>query len=257
MRLVESPITQRAITVVIVVNAVTLGLETAYDRHSGPGVVLHLIDMAALSIFVIELALKLFAYGGSFFRSGWNLFDLATIAVSLIPAAGNLSVLRAFRVLRVLRFISVVPSLRIVVQALLGALPSMFSITAILGLIFYVFAVLATSLFGNVSEKFASLEVSLFTLFQIMTLDDWSGGIVQPVMREYQWAWAFFLPFIIVSSFAVLNLFIGVLTSNIDAQSEARDLLEARHIEALEGQVADLRSELTAIRALLERQQET
>jgi voltage-gated sodium channel len=199
------------------------------------------------------------AYCISYAASGWNIFDFAIVGASLLPGAGNVSVLRALRILRVLRLFSVVPRLRAVVQALLDAIPNMASILVVLVLIFYVTAVLATQLFGGASaELFGTIGRSMYSLFQVMTLENWADGIVQPVMEIHPWAWAFFIPFIIVTSFAVLNLFIAVLVSATEVQ-QAIDRREAptqqsvtgEKTEALAQEVANLREEITALRSLI------
>ncbi len=160
--------------------------------------------------------LKLFIYRLSFFRAGWNVFDFIIVGIALIPASGPLAVLRTLRILRVLRLVSVIPSMRRVIAALLHAIPGMASIMAVLMVIYYVCSVLATKLFHahpdpDVARQFESIAASMYTLFQIMTLEGWSQEIVRPVMDVYPYSWLFFIPFIIVTSFAVLNLFIGII----------------------------------------------
>ncbi|PDW01785.1 ion transporter [Candidatus Viridilinea mediisalina] len=250
--LVEAPSFQRFIILVIVINALTLGLETSATIMAQVGPWLHMLDRIALAIFVLELGLKLWAYGWKFFRSGWNIFDFVIVSIALIPAVGALSVLRALRILRVLRLFSVVPSLRLIIGALIGAIPGMASILIILSLIFYVSAVLATQLFGNeFSEYFGSLGISALTLFQLMTLDSWSGDVVRPILEVYPFAWLFFIPFIVISAFAVLNLFIGVLISNIEAEHQAR---QDEHDQRLEAKLDQLSADVAEMRALLQAQ---
>lgn len=255
--LVESSRTQNFIIGVIILNAITLGLETSEAIMARLGPLLKMIDRLALAIFVLELAAKTAVYRRRFFANGWNTFDFVIVAISLMPATGNLSVLRAFRVLRVLRMFSVVPKLRAVVQALLEAVPSMASIIVVLMLVYYVTAVLANQLFG---EKFAAwfgtIGRSMYSLFEIMTFDNWSSGIVRPVMEVYPWAWIFFLPFIIVTSFAVLNLFIAIIVNSMQAQHEAEnqqaqstaDNNLALELQRLIQQVASLREEIAILR---------
>jgi voltage-gated sodium channel len=247
--LTEAPGFQQFIVGVIVLNAITLGLETT-PLATGPlSALLVAIDRAALTIFSVEIALKLLAQGRRFFSSGWNLFDLAIVSLSLAPATGGLSVLRALRVLRIARIFSAVPSLRIIVEALVGAIPAMSSIVLVLGLIFYLGAVLAVKLFGaQFPELFGTLPLAMLSLFQLMTLDGWNGDIVTPVLGVYPWSWLFFIPFIFVTAFAVLNLFIGVLMSNIEAQQEER---EVARDETLHRMVIELGTELAEIRTLL------
>lgn len=220
IQLIESPRFQVAITTVIVINAFALGLTTtAWGRGRGE-LLLTLVDQVCLAIFVVELSLKFVAHGRRFFTSGWNVFDFAVVAVAFIPGADSLTVLRALRALRILRLVSAVPQLRFIVGALASALPGMASIGALLALIFYIGAVMATTMFrATFPEWFGSLGASAYTLFQIMTLESWSMGIVRPVMAEHPWAWAFFIPFILISAFTVLNLFIAVI---VDSMNEIR-----------------------------------
>jgi voltage-gated sodium channel len=258
--LVESPAFNRFIIAVIVVNAVTLGLETSPRAVSAAGNLLWLLDRAALWIFTVEIALRVWTYRGRFFTGGWNLFDFVIVAVAWIPSAGAFSVLRAMRILRVLRLMSVVPQMRAVVGALFNALPGMGSIVAVLLLVFYVCAVMATQLFGQAyPEWFGSIGASMYSLFQIMTLESWSMGIVRPVMEDYPHAWLFFVPFVIVTSFAVLNLFIALIVNSMQTvheqdRSEAAAAEELAHDERerLMASVEALRGDVRQLRALLE-----
>ena len=223
---VESKFVTFGITVLILINAVTLGMETDKELSAQVGAVLNWIDRTILIIFSIEIALKFYAYRLRFFRSGWNVFDLLIVAIAWMPTNGALSVLRTLRILRVLRLISVVPQMRRVVSAIGYSIPGMVSVISVLGLIFYVSAVLATRLFGtypdpNMQEWFGSIGASAYTLFQIMTLESWSMGVVRPTMDLFPWAWTFFLPFIIITSFAVLNFFIGII---VDSMQTAQKL---------------------------------
>ncbi|WP_141014867.1 ion transporter [Nocardioides sambongensis] len=225
---VESAPVQRIIIVVIVANAVTLGLETSSAVMDRAGGLIHALDAAFLTVFVVEIALKLFAHGWGFFRDPWNVFDFLIVGVALVPASGPFSVLRALRVLRVLRLVSVLPRLRFIVEALLAAIPGIGAIGALLALIFYVAAVMATSLFGDTfPEWFGSIGDSLYTLFQVMTLESWSMGIVRPVMEVHPWAWTFFVTFILLSSFTILNLFIAVIVDTMQTLHDRDRAVEA------------------------------
>jgi voltage-gated sodium channel len=224
-RLVEARRFQHAIIAVIIVNAVTLGAETSAELMSRAGGLLHTLDRIALSIFVAELVLKLYAYRWRFFRDPWNVFDLIVVGIALVPTTGAFSVLRALRVLRVLRLISVVPSMRRVVATLLAALPGVSSIVALLVLVIYVAGVMATKLFGEVTPHyFGSLGRSLWTLFQVMTGEGWPV-VADEVMSHSPMAWVFFLIFILISTFVVLNLFLAVMVNAMEtvrAQDPAR-----------------------------------
>jgi voltage-gated sodium channel len=201
------------------------------------------LDSLCLAIFVLEIALKLFAHGLRFFKSGWNIFDFLIVGIALVPATQGFSVLRALRILRVLRVISATPRLRRVVEGFITALPGMGSVFLLMALIFYIGAVMATKLFSDAfPEWFGDLGRSAYSLFQIMTLESWSMGIVRPVMEVFPWAWAFFVPFIMVTTFAVVNLLVGLIVNSMqDAHAEEsnektdayRDQVLAR-LEAIE-----------------------
>ncbi|NKX44974.1 ion transporter [Roseicyclus persicicus] len=218
----DRPSVRNTIIGVILFNAVILGLETSPTVMAAAGPLILALDKACLAIFVIEIALKLVAHGPRFFRSGWNLFDFAIVGIALVPGGQGLSVLRALRILRVLRIVSAVPSLRRVVEGLLTALPGMGSVFLLMSIIFYIGAVMATKLFAaSFPDWFGSIGASLYTLFQIMTLESWSMGIVRPVLEVYPYAWAFFVPFIMVTTFAVVNLIVGLVVNSMqDAHSE-------------------------------------
>jgi voltage-gated sodium channel len=236
-RFLDTPLVQHAVIVLIVLNAIVLGLETSSAVMATHGELLHRIDHAMLVVFVTELVLRLYAMGPArFFREPWNVFDFIVVAIALVPASGPFAVLRALRVLRVLRLISVVPSMRRVVEALIRSLPGMGSIAALLCILLYVFGVIATKLFGaNHPEWFGSLGKSLFTLFQIMTMEGWAD-IARAVMVEQRFAWIFFLLFLLVGTFTVLNLFIAVIVNAMqdDAVNKGENevLAELRAIRA-------------------------
>ncbi|MCU9848197.1 ion transporter [Defluviimonas sp. WL0024] len=212
----ETPTVRNAIIGVILFNAVILGLETSQVVMARAGGLLHLLDTLCLTVFVAEIAAKLYARRLGFFRSGWNLFDFVIVAVAMAPAAQGFAVLRVLRILRVLRVISVTPRLRRVVEGFISALPGMGSVFLLMGIIFYAASVMATKLFGaSFPEWFGTLGRSGYSLFQVMTLESWSMGIVRPVMEVYPLAWAFFVPFILMTTFAVMNLVVGLIVNSM------------------------------------------
>ena len=250
-RILDHPRTEAAILGLIIVNAITLGLETIPDVMTQYGETLHAIDRIILVVFVVELALRMAVRGRRFFRDPWSLFDLFVVGIAILPATGGLSVLRSLRILRVLRLITAVPSLKRVVGGLVTALPGMGSILLLLLLVFYVFSVMAAKLFGETKpELFGNLGASAYTLFQVMTFDDWSAGIVKPLMEQHPWAWLFFVVFILLSTFMVLNLFIGVVVSALDEET-AKDAPKLTHApgtnEAILHELAALRAEVAAL----------
>ncbi|MEM6636680.1 MAG: ion transporter [Pseudomonadota bacterium] len=250
---VGDPRFERTVLVLIVLNAVTLGMETSDAVMSAIGPVLVAFDRCILAIFVIEIVLRLIADFRGFWRDPWRIFDFLIVGVALLPASGPLSVLRAFRILRILRLVSNVPAMRRVVQGLLQALPGMGSIVMLLGLIFYVFSVISTKLFAqSFPDWFGSIPSSAYTLFQVMTLESWSMGIVRPVMEVYPFAWALFLPFIVATAFTVLNLFIGVIVDAMQSEheAEARDERDAvkQDTQAILVELKAIRTELEEVR---------
>ena len=255
---IESPVFQHFITIVILFNAVCLGLETSPSVMQVAGGLLHWLDKAALAIFVAELLVKLIILDWRFFRSAWNVFDLCVVSIALIPATGSLSVLRTLRVLRVLRLISSVPSMRRVVEALVEAIPSMGSVISLLGLFFYVSSVLATRLYGDhFPQWFGTIGESAYSLFQIMTLESWSMGIVRPVMNEFPFAWLFFVPFVLVTCFVVLNLFIGIIvdamqTVHLNERKQETKPEGVHDMTVLLSELKALRIEVMAIQTRLE-----
>ncbi|WP_299295329.1 ion transporter [uncultured Tateyamaria sp.] len=236
------------IIAVIIVNAITLGLETSSVAMNAAGPLIVLIDRICLGIFVIEILAKLVAYRSGFFRNGWNVFDFVIVGIALIPGGAGLSVLRALRILRVLRVISVAPSLRRVVEGFVTALPGMGSVFLLMALIFYIGAVMATKLFGSsFPDWFGNLGLSAYSLFQIMTLESWSMGIVRPVMEVYPYAWLFFVPFIMVTTFAVVNLLVGLIVNSMqDAHAEETNAATDSYRDAVMQRLEAIEAKLDA-----------
>ncbi|MCR9128085.1 MAG: ion transporter [Alphaproteobacteria bacterium] len=257
-RFIQSAAFRNAITGLILINAAILGLQT-YDWPAQVQEVLTYADKAIIAVFVVEIFLKLVVQRLRFFTSPWNLFDFAVVAISVVPAAGSFSVLRALRVLRLFRLFSVVPEMRSVVEALARAIPGMGAIMLVLGVIFYVAAVMGAKLFaGTHPEFFNNLGGSAFTLFQIMTLESWSMGVARPVIEQHPFAWIFFVGFIILTSFAVLNLFIAVIVDSMqskhfDAETERQNEAHGEREHLLE-EVRAMRAELSELKALLSAQ---
>jgi voltage-gated sodium channel len=242
--IIESPRVRNTILGVILFNAVILGMETSKPIMARAGDLILLLDRICLMIFVVELVAKLIAYRTKFFRSGWNIFDFIIVAISLAPAAEGFSALRALRILRVLRVVSVAPNLRRVVEGFVTALPGMASVFVLMALIFYIAAVMATKLFGaSFAEWFGTLGASGYSLFQIMTLESWSMGIVRPVMEVYPLAWVFFVPFIMVTTFAVVNLLVGLI---VNSMQDAHNEESVANTDAYRAEVAEKLASLEA-----------
>lgn len=231
---IERKLITNAILGVIIFNAITLGLSTSPAVQANVGHLLVAFDKIVLGIFVAELLVKFYAYRLSFFKNAWNIFDLVVVTLGLLPNRDGLSALRGLRVIRAMRLLSVIPQMRSVVQALLDALPGMGAVIIMISIVFYVFAVMATLMYGpDFPEWFGSLGRSLYSLFQIMTLESWSMGIVRPVMEVHPTAWIFFVPFIVITAFSVLNLFIGLLVNTMQSAVEDESVEEFSHLRDL------------------------
>lgn len=270
-RFLDHRTVQQGIIALIIVNAVILGLETSASVMAAVGGLLVTLDRAILAIFVVELALRILAWGWRFFRDPWGIFDLAVVGIALLPATGPLSVLRALRILRVLRLVSAIPRMRNVVQGLVGAIPGIASIIALLGLVLFVSSVAVTKLLGAAyPDWFGTMGASLFTLFQIMTLEGWAD-IVREIGATHPWAWLFFVPFILIATFTILNLFIAVVVGAMQAEHDAAAEMAAAEVRAetrkaeeaavvdrrsLQEEVRALRQEIAELRADLSRRQD-
>ena len=263
---IEHAKVQQFIISLIIINAILLGLETSSNVMAMAGSAIRFADQIILLVFVVEIIARLYVYKADFWRDPWSVFDFTVVAIALVPASGALAVLRALRVLRVLRLLTMVPSMRRVIGALLSAIPGLGSIALVLLIFYYVFAVIATNLFASAyPDWFGSIGASLYTLFQIMTLESWSMGIVRPLMETHPYAWAFFIPFILIATFTMLNLFIAIIVNAMQTYSEAekQETVEVihqtqEHIEAeLHLEVKALRVELAEIKQLLVNQANT
>ena len=256
----ENPRTERVVMTLILINAVILGLETSESVMASYGHLLAILDHIILGIFVVELAARIAVHRLDFFRDPWSVFDFVVVGIALVPATDTFTVLRALRILRVLRLITAVPTLKRVVAGLLASLPGMGSIVFLLGLIYYVFAVMGTKLFGaDNPELFGTLGRSLYTLFTVMTLEGWVDGVSKPVMEHHPYGWIYIFIFIIVCTFMVLNLFIGVVVNAMQseamkAEAAEREIIHEeaapilKELKSLRKEVADLRSEMAGRR---------
>lgn len=247
---VDSDPVQRWVIAAILLNGIVLGLETNAALMEEWGATLKAIDTLLLAIFTVEIVIKLVAYRFQFMRSGWNVFDFLVVAIAFVPGAGPWSVLRTLRVFRVLRLLTAVPQLKRVVAAFIHAIPGLSGVMLVMGIFFYTMGILATSLFGEAfPEWFGSLGASLYSLFQVMTLESWSMGIVRPVMEVYPWAWVFFVPFIVIATFTILNLFIGIIVSTMQELSVlpdpgGRDEEILKTLGRMQGDIERLRNQL-------------
>ena len=256
LQLVQSSRFQNFIIFLIVINGITMGLETSKAIMSEYGAIINTFDIFVITIFTIEIILRVYAHRLSFFKDGWSLFDFTIVAISLVPASAGFEILRILRVLRLLRLITVVPQMRKVVLALVSVIPGMASIAALLTLFFYIFAIMATQLYGETFPLwFGSLGETFYTLFQIMTLESWSMGIVRPIMEVHPYAWTFFIPFIFMVTFIMVNLIVAVVVDAMAEinRSEEENIIEEVHIcdDNTKSELSKLREEITELKVLL------
>jgi voltage-gated sodium channel len=253
------------ITVCILINSIQLGLETTSWWNNMTGRISTMIDHAFIWIFALEIVLKLLSDKHRFFFKGWNIFDFLVVAVSFIPGNGAFSVLRTFRIFRTLRLLNKFQRLRVITESLFASIPSIGWICLLLSLWFYICSVIATNIFGaKFPEWFGTIFRSMYSLFQIMTLESWSMGIVRPVMQEFPLAWVLFVPFIIFATYTVMNLFIGILVSAISEVQEAKknengknckeETVEDRilsELKTMHSEIQELKAENAALRSEL------
>lgn len=258
--IVESKKFQNIITAIIIFNGITMGLETSKEFMASYGSFIVFVNISVIAIFVVEISLRIYVYRVGFFKDPWSLFDFFVVAISLIPASEGLEILRVLRVLRLFRLITVVPQMRKIVSALASVIPGIASIATILTLFFYVFAIMATELFGEKFPAwFGTLGESFYTLFQIMTLESWSMGIVRPIMEVYPLAWMFFIIFIFIATFIMINLIVAIVVdamNSIKGESETAIIDETVKIvqnsdECTAKQIMELKEELRELKEIL------
>lgn len=220
-KIIEGKKFQNSIISLIIINAIILGLETSKSFANSHLAYLKTLDSLILKIFIIEIILRMYVYRLKFFIRPWSIFDFIIIGIALVPATEAFSALRTLRVLRVLRLVSSIPTMRNVIEGLIKAIPGIISVSSIMAIFFYIFAVIGTHLYGDTfPEWFGSLGKTMYTLFQVMTLESWSMGIVRPVMDVYPSAWAFFIIYILVTTFTMLNLFIAIIVNAMHSDSD-------------------------------------
>ena len=256
--LVGSSVFRNFITALIVFNGITLGLMTSKSVMAEYGPLLLFLDWLVIVLFTIEIVLRIYVHRLSFFKDPWSLFDFFVVAISLVPATDEFSILRVLRVLRLFRLLTVVPQMRKIIAALVSVIPGIGSVAMILLLMFYVFSIMATSMYGEAFPQwFGTLGASMYTLFQVMTLESWSMGIARPVMEAYPGAWVFFIIFVLLSTFVMVNLFIGIIVDAIFAIKEEKEYSEAEHPaderERLKEEIGQMRQLLAQMERRLEK----
>ena len=230
-KIVDSSVFQGIILFIIVFNSVIMGIETIRNLSDSAVSTLATINMVCLIIFIVEIVVKLLAYGLDYFKDPWNWFDVIIVGVSMASGLAFMSAFRAMRVLRVLKslkalrgtkLIGHVRKLQIIIDAIVKSIPSIGWTGVLLLLIYYIFALIGVNLFGEAfPDWFGTIGKAMYTLFQVMTLESWSMGISRPVMAEFSYAWAYFVPFVLLSSFVVMNVVVGIVVNAISEVAAA------------------------------------
>ena len=246
-KLVDGKVFQGIILFVIIFNCVLMGLETIKGLSAGTLTVFETINTVCLWIFIVEIVLKLLAYGLDYFKDPWNWFDMFIVGISMISGLPFMAAFRAMRVLRVFKslkalrgtkLIGSVRHLQVIIAAIVKSIPSIMWTGLLLILIYYIFALIGVNLFGEAfPDWFGTIGKAMYTLFQVMTLESWSMGISRPVMAEFSYAWAYFVPFVLLSSFIVMNVVVGIVVnaiSEVTAETAAEEKEEEKVVEASE-----------------------
>ena len=255
-RITSNPWFEYAIISFILLSAVVLGLETSPALAADYGVWFETTHQIILVIFILEAALKITAVAprvGRYFGDGWNLFDFSIILLSLIPATGELALIaRLARLMRVLRLISTIPKLRLIVETLMRSIPSMGHVMLLMSIIFYVYAIAGYHLFHQHDpEHWGDLGLSMLTLFRVVTLEDWTD-VMYTALELYSWAWLYFVSFIFVGTFVIINLFIAVVLNNLE-EAKAERLAELRQPASRDDLLKELAATQSALTRLRER----
>ncbi|HNR76155.1 MAG TPA: ion transporter [Parvularculaceae bacterium] len=227
----------------ILINSALLGLETLPSVKAAIGWEILILDRVIIALFTAEILLRFYSAPASYFRSGWNIFDFIIVGVSLFAASSGLAAVRALRVLRVLRLVTVIPRMRIVVSALLDSIPGIASVGVVLVLIVYVFAVIGANIYGaDHPAIFGNVFVSMYTLFQVMTLEGWAE-IASQVATTHARSWIFFLTFVLIATFTMLNLFVAIVVKTVEDEEDPKfELLRAQN-EKILAELAELKKE--------------
>ncbi|MBQ3841667.1 MAG: ion transporter [Ruminiclostridium sp.] len=253
-KFVESSAFQNTILIVIVINSIVLGLQTSATVNASIGGILTIIDTVCLGIFIIEMVLKMIAYKFvGYFKSAWNWFDFIIIVTSVLSGLAVLSSIRILRVFRVFRslkglrgfkMISSLKPLQVIISAIGKSIPGISWTALLLMIIYYIFSIIGVTQFGQAfPEWFGDIPKAMYTLFQVMTLESWSMGIARPVMEQFDFAWAYFVPFVLISSFVMMNVVVGIV---VNAISEVAEYNKKEEHE--ENGTSDIKAEIDAVK---------
>ena len=260
-KVIDGKVFQGIILFVIIFNSIIMGIETIKNLSEGAVNVLATINAVCLWIFILEIIVKLLAYGLEYFKDPWNWFDVVIVGVSMASGLAFMSAFRAVRVLRVLKslkalrgtkLIGSVKHLQVIINAIIKSIPSILWTGILLILIYYIFALIGVNLFGEAFPAwFGTIGKAMYTLFQVMTLESWSMGISRPVMEVYSYAWAYFVPFVLLSSFVVMNVVVGIVVNAISEVTAESKEEEASQAPAVSNE--DLVKEMRVLKEQLDR----
>jgi voltage-gated sodium channel len=254
-RVADSGLFQGFILGVIVLNAVTLGIQT-YDISSDLESALSTLDEVFLGIFVAELAIRITAFGSrpqDFFRDGWNIFDFSVIAAAFVPGVReNVTLLRIVRLLRVVRLVTVLPDLRILLRAMARSIPPIMSLAVLTVMLMYVYGMIGWILFGDEDPtNWGDIGQAMLSTFTMLTLENWPQ-LLEAGTAIHPQSWIFFVSYVLLASFLVINILIAIIINSMDEVHEAeRAQLRAErreHLEDEDAEAATIAERLTALR---------
>lgn len=260
VRVTSSKIFKNTIVLIILINSIVLGLITSDAIYAKFGKILEFILSTCVAIFTVEILLRIIAKGWRFFLNGWNIFDFVLVSIALMPETGAAITFRVFRVMRALRMVSSFKKLRHIVSAILVSAPHVFWAAVLLMIIFYIFGIMGQNLFHEeFPQWFGTLGETVYTLFQVTTLESWSMGIARPVMKVFPWAWCYFVPFVMISSYIVLNVVVGVVvnaTSDLsdDDVTDMKNKMKTKKVTNAEllQQITELKNHIERLEAKLD-----
>ncbi|MEZ9200420.1 ion transporter [Shewanella sp. 10N.286.54.B9] len=245
---------------VIIVSALSIGAHT-YHLPSWMEKSLVLLDLGITVFFAIEIVIRFLASDGPkrFFSNGWNIFDTIIVIGSLIPAGGSAILLaRLLRIFRVLRLVSMIPELRMLVNALLKAIPRMGYIALLMFVIFYIYGAIGSMLFADINDfLWGDVSVAMLTLFRVSTFESWTS-VMYETMAVYPLSWLYYLSFIFLTAFVFLNMMVGAVldvmtqeTAAMRAEDEANTDIPASEQPASVADVAELKQQIEELKGLL------
>ncbi len=255
----ENKLFETFVIFVIVFSALLIGAKT-YAIPAGTLAFLHALDWAVTLFFLAEILVRMIAEGSlrQFFRKGWNLFDFVIVVASLVPVEDSEAALlgRLLRIFRVLRLVSIIPELRVLLNAFVRAIPRMGYVSLLMFVIFYIYAATGSMFFHDINQKlWANITVSMLTLFRVATFEDWTD-VMYETMEVYPLSWAYYLSFIFIVAFIFLNMMIGIVLETLQREHEQFDREQGQgiavEIDGIEKVTRDMDARLARIESMVE-----